>query len=46
MAKPMGAKKLAEEMWKAQKKYGQQPRCSICGEPIPSKEDAFLGRKG
>jgi len=46
MAKPKGAKQLAEELWKAQKKYGGQPRCSICGKPLPAKEDAFLGRKG
>ncbi len=46
MPRPLGAKELAEEMWKVQKKYGNQPRCSICGEPIPSKEEAFLGRKG
>ena len=46
MAKPLKAKELAEEIWKAQKRYGQQPRCSICGESIPSKKDAFLGSKG
>ncbi len=46
MARPKGAKQLAEELWKAQKRWNGVPRCAICGEPIPEVREAYLGRKG
>ena len=46
MPRPKTPKELAEEIWKAYKKWNGVPRCAFCGEPIERKEEAYLGRKG